>query len=173
MNGAGRRRGDFYDSVNRANICAVPAWNSDVSCAAPPYMGRCELTPTTAIRTHAQTKYSKRFLDAYGPHRSQTRLLHQPPTTNPPAPSNAKPHDAGRNSTPRLTSDRRPAAQSRSRQSVSRATMSSVTALYFSTSPRAHKHTFVAVLLLPRSFFPFVHSSHCSSPRLNSRAPNE
>ena len=67
----GRRRGDFVDSVEHANIYAVHAQTSDASGAATPYIGRCELAPTTAVRPHAQVKYSKRFRAAYGHHRSR------------------------------------------------------------------------------------------------------
>ena len=71
---AERRRGDFGDSVERANIYAEHAQTSDSSGAAAPYIGRCELPPTTAVRPRAQVKYSKRFHAAYGHHRSRARV---------------------------------------------------------------------------------------------------
>ena len=50
------------------------------------------MAPTTAVR--AQVKYSKRFRDAYDPHRSRAGVLHRSSTTVCPAPSKTKPHDA-------------------------------------------------------------------------------
>lgn len=70
--GAGRRRGDFVNSVERANIYAEHARTSDASGGATPHLGRCELGPTTAVRLRAQVKYSKRSRAAYGHPRSRS-----------------------------------------------------------------------------------------------------
>ena len=66
MYGAGTRRGGFIDSVERANICAVRAQTSDASGAATPYVGRCELVPTTAVLANARPKYPVHSRAAYG-----------------------------------------------------------------------------------------------------------
>ena len=92
---AGTRCGDFVDSVKRANICAVHTQTSDAPGAANPYIGRFELAPTTAVRAHAQTKYSTRFRDAYGLHRPRAGALHCSSTTESSVPRKAKPHTAG------------------------------------------------------------------------------
>ena len=91
---AGRRSGSFIHSAERANICAVPARTSDASAAATPYIGRCELAPTTAVRAHAQIKYSTRFLDAYGPQRSRAAAPRHSPGSRSPTTRTDSLHDA-------------------------------------------------------------------------------
>ena len=68
--GEERRRTECRRFTNGANIYADHAWTLDACGAATPYRGKCELAPTTAPLTHAQDKYSKRFLVAFGRPRS-------------------------------------------------------------------------------------------------------
>ena len=49
-------------------------------------MGRCELTPKTAVRTRAQARYSERFRAAYAHHRSSAGFPHRTFSTKSPAP---------------------------------------------------------------------------------------
>lgn len=70
----------FRQSVERANICDAHARVADLSGAAVPYIGSCEMVPTTPARLHALTKCSEGSRVAYGdtrppvvaPHRSST-----------------------------------------------------------------------------------------------------
>ena len=82
---AGRRRGNFVASVERANIYAVHAQTSDASGSATPYIGRCEMDPATPMRPRAQVKYSKRFRAAYGHHRSRAGLTRRSSSTKTPS----------------------------------------------------------------------------------------
>ena len=91
---AGRRRGYFVDSVERANICAGHARASDASGPATPYMGRCKLAPTTAVRPHTLAKYPERFRAAYGHHRSRVGTPRRSSTTKTSAPRTGPHRDA-------------------------------------------------------------------------------
>lgn len=75
--GAGRRWGEFGDSVELAKLFAVHARTPDPSGSTTPCIARCELEPTTTVRTHAQTKYSQRSRGAYAQHLSRSAALHR------------------------------------------------------------------------------------------------
>ena len=86
MNVAERRRGDFLDSVKRANICAVHARTTDHSVARIPHNGWCELRPTTVVRSPAQAEYPKCFRVAYGRRGSRVLAPCRPSTRKTSAP---------------------------------------------------------------------------------------
>ena len=59
------------------------------------YMRGYELVPTTAVRSHAQAKYSKRFPAAYGHHRSGAEAPRPMSSTKSPAPRENNLHHPG------------------------------------------------------------------------------
>ena len=80
MNVAGRCRGDFGHSVERANIWADPARTLDPCSVATPYRRRGKLVSTAAVLARAHATYRSRFRGAYAPHRSGATVstIHRP-----------------------------------------------------------------------------------------------